>query len=101
MRDSGKKSEEGRERWNLRLKSGEAGEKEILNREQEKKKKVRERGTHQNESEEQKWDRDENRKGLTKGKGKNVGINREGPATDRKHEESAPILSMQIKIMAQ
>lgn len=30
------------------------GEKEILNREQEKKKKVRERGTQQNESEEQK-----------------------------------------------
>lgn len=50
-----KKSEEGRERWNLRLKSGEAVEKEILNREQEKKKKVRERGTQQNESEEQKW----------------------------------------------
>lgn len=30
------------------------GEKEILNKEQEKKKKVRERGTQQNESEEQK-----------------------------------------------
>lgn len=30
------------------------GEKEILNREQENKKKVRERGTQQNESEEQK-----------------------------------------------
>lgn len=31
-----------------------SGEKEILNREQENKKKVRERGTRQNESEEQK-----------------------------------------------
>lgn len=30
------------------------GEKEILNREQEKKKKVRERGSQENESEEQK-----------------------------------------------
>lgn len=49
-----KKTEEERERRDLGMKNGEVKGSGNIKREQEKKKKVRERGTQQNESEEQK-----------------------------------------------
>ena len=49
-----KKPAEQRERRDLGMKNGEVKGKGNIKREQEKKKKVRERGTKQNESEEQK-----------------------------------------------
>ena len=74
MKDGEKITEEERERWDLGMKKGEAKGKGNIKKEQEKKKKVRESGTQQNESGEQKWDRDEKKEGLSKGKGEECGV---------------------------
>ena len=54
MKDGEKITEEERERRDLGMKKGEAKGKGNIKKEQEKKKKVRESGTQQNESGEQK-----------------------------------------------
>lgn len=74
MRDGGKKTAEAKENWDWGMKNDEFKENGNIKREQEKKKKVRERGSQQNESEEQKRARDENRKGLSKGRRKEWGV---------------------------